>query len=69
MIYYVREKKKGWLDEVAAFINNIYPKKSGIIYCLRKKEAETLSEKLNNDHNIKSNFYHGGVDVKLREVI
>ena len=40
LIYYIREKKKDHLDEIAAFIKNVYDKKSGIIYCLRKNEAE-----------------------------
>jgi len=34
IIYHIREKKKDYLEEIAIFINNTYPNKSGIIYCL-----------------------------------
>lgn len=37
--------------------------KLGIIYASTKKDCENISEKL-NEANIKSGFYHGGLEDK-----
>ena len=65
-MYFVRDKKKGYLEEIATFIKNLYHKKSGIIYCLRKNEAEKISDYLNEKHDLKTGYYHGGVDNLYR---
>ncbi len=38
---------------------------SAIVYCRRRKECEDVAQRL-NEHGIKAQFYHGGLDYRLR---
>ena len=59
--YYVYPKK-GTVDmDIVAFVNSHYPKESGIIYCLSKKECEMMAETLTIKHHLKAQFYHAGL--------
>ena len=43
--------------------------KSGIIYCLSRKDCEHLSERLQIDHKIKCDYYHAELDYPKRSEI
>lgn len=43
------------------FIKNQHPNKSGIIYCLSRRECEELAQKL-LEKGIKASAYHAGME-------
>jgi RecQ family ATP-dependent DNA helicase len=53
-------------DKIANLIKNKYQGKTGIIYCLSRKNCETMSQYL-NQNGINSKFYHA--DIKSKERI
>ncbi|MFK8038712.1 MAG: DNA helicase RecQ [Crocinitomicaceae bacterium] len=61
----IPKKKKE--KEVLAFINN-RPGKSGIIYCLSRKETEAWA-KLLNANNIEAHYYHAGLSPEQRNEV
>ncbi|CAD8111022.1 unnamed protein product [Paramecium primaurelia] len=70
LVYEVRcrEEFKKAVQEIKEFINQTYPKQSGIIYCLTQSECQTLSQNLIY-HGIGSDFYHAGLTEKERHRI
>ena len=59
--YEVREKKgKGIVEEIINFINREYKDRSGIVYCLSKRECDDVAEKLRGG-KIKAIAYHAGL--------
>ncbi|XP_055905057.1 recQ-like DNA helicase Blm isoform X2 [Eupeodes corollae] len=60
--------KKGvkTFDEIIKFIKSQPVSSSGIIYCLSRKECDTVSDKMNSC-GIKSASYHAGLNDNLRE--
>ncbi len=63
-LYYEIRDKSNVDKEIVRFIRK-NPGKSGIIYCLSRKEVEGLSELL-NFNGIKARPYHAGLDAKTR---
>lgn len=61
----IPKKKKE--KEVLDFINN-RPGKSGIIYCLSRKETEAWA-KLLNANNIEAHYYHAGLNTEQRNKV
>lgn len=65
--YEVRKKDGKSIDEIAAYIA-LRRKESGVIYCLSRKDCETMSQKLQEKLNEKGirnvgvSFYHAEVD-------
>ncbi len=64
LYYEVRPKTARVIEDVVKFIKT-NEGKSGIVYCLSRKEVETLSEIL-QANEIKAAPYHAGMDASLR---
>ncbi|TID14378.1 family helicase [Venturia nashicola] len=59
--YDVRPRKKGNVDDVAELINTSYSRKCGIIYCMSRKQCETLAKQL-SERDIIAAHYHAAMD-------
>jgi ATP-dependent DNA helicase RecQ len=55
------------LEQIIEFLK-LYPRQSGIIYCLSRKSCEELSDKL-NAKGFKTGFYHAEVPAKKRSQV
>lgn len=64
LTYEVRSKGKAKdvLDSIASTIKTFYSNQSGIIYCLSRKNCESIAGKLRTEHDIKAHHYHAGMD-------
>ena len=62
--YEVRTKGKAKkvLEDIAQTINTSYSGQTGIIYCLSKKNCETLAHALHKEHGIKAHHYHAAME-------
>eukprot|EP00917_Polyrhabdina_sp_WS-2016_P032639 GHVP01069574.1.p1 GENE.GHVP01069574.1~~GHVP01069574.1.p1 ORF type:complete len:802 (-),score=107.28 GHVP01069574.1:178-2583(-) len=60
--YMVVPKTSNIYRDIVSFIRNNYINQSGIIYCLTKKECESLSLILTKDYGIKAHYYHAGLE-------
>ncbi|CAI6338764.1 unnamed protein product [Periconia digitata] len=58
--YEVKAKAKGIVDNIAELIKARYPGKSGIVYCLSRKNCESVAKKL-TELGIKAYHYHAGM--------
>jgi bloom syndrome protein len=63
--YSVTKKTKNSISEIASFISTTYPHQSGIIYCLSRKECESVSDKLQQE-GLKITYYHAELDAEER---
>lgn len=61
LYYEVRRKEKDNTATIADLINSKYPGKTGIVYTLSRKSAETIANKL-RERGIASHHYHASVD-------
>ncbi len=59
--YEVRKKEKGFFEDIASFIKTKYPRDSGIVYCLSKKDCDDVAEKL-AAMDVRARAYHAGMD-------
>jgi len=59
--YVVLPKKKGFEDEMVAFIQRNHPNQSGIIYCNSKQKCEELAKRLRDKYRLPARHYHAGV--------
>lgn len=64
--YEIRKKKDSFQD-MCSWININYRDKCGIVYCLSRKECESLAKKL-EENGIAAQFYHGELDPNERDV-
>lgn len=71
LIYEVRSKGKAKdvLNSIASTIKTFYANQSGIIYCLSRKNCESIAEKLRKEHNIMAHHYHAGMDPKEKSSV
>lgn len=66
LYYEVRLKREKFVvDEIADFINENFKDEPGIIYCLSRKESETLAGELVKK-GINASYYHAALDVDDR---
>ena len=69
--YEVRKKDKNMIETIASYIAS-KPSESGVIYCLSRKNCETVSEKLQEkirekgNRRIRVSFYHAELDAEER---
>lgn len=68
LTYEVRSKgnAKSALDSIADTIQKLYRRQSGIIYCLSRKNCETIAKKLETDHRIRAHHYHAGMEPQAK---
>lgn len=64
----IQKKGKCVADEITKLIKQKFFKKSGIIYCLSRKDCEDVANRL-NANGIKTRPYHAGMADKIREAI
>lgn len=64
--YEVRAKKKEFYADIVHFIQQEYPQESGIVYCLSRRECETMADKL-SAKGIKAGYYHADLSLEERE--
>lgn len=70
--YEVRKKDSKTIDTIAAYIAS-RPNDSGVIYCLSRKDCETLSDKLTKKliekgiRNFGVSFYHAELEIQERQ--
>ncbi|OWZ78617.1 ATP-dependent DNA helicase [Cryptococcus neoformans Bt85] len=59
------------IAEMGKWIQEKHPGESGIVYCLSKKDAETVAEELREWSNgtIRTGVYHAGIDDNEKETI
>lgn len=71
LTYEVRSKGKGAqvLEEIANTINTFYKNQSGIIYCLSRKNCESVAEKLRKQYKIMAQHYHAGMNPREKALI
>ena len=64
LTYEIRSKgkSKNTLESIATTIKTLYDNQSGIIYCLSRKNCESVAESLRKDHGIRAEHYHAGMD-------
>ena len=67
LFYSVKEKSKR-VKEMVISICRKYDGKSGIIYCMSKKECEKMAEALNKER-IRSAFYHADLKNEKKKEI
>lgn len=68
LTYEVRSKGKAAevLGNIVTTINTFYKNQSGIIYCLSRKNCESIADKLRKDHKIMAQHYHAGMDPQQK---
>lgn len=68
MVYEIREKKalKNVNDDLVALLKTRFKNKSGIIYCVTRKDCERLAEILLKTYSIKCNYYHADMPYTKR---
>lgn len=71
LTYEVRSKGKAKdvLESIADTIKTVYNNQSGIIYCLSRKNCESIAESLRKLHNIEAHHYHAGMDPTEKNTV
>lgn len=71
LTYEVRSKGKAKdvLESIANTIKTVYNNQSGIIYCLSRKNCESIAESLRKLHNIEAHHYHAGMDPAEKNTV
>lgn len=64
LTYEVRPKgiAKNTLESIASTINTSYKNQCGIIYCLSRKNCESIAASLAKEYQIKAHHYHAGME-------
>ena len=68
LIYEIRDKKniKDVEKDVSIMLKTRFKGKSGIIYCISRKDCEKLAENLKRSHKVKCDFYHADLPYDRR---
>ena len=71
LVYEIRLKKKikSVDNDVANMLKNRLKDKSGIIYCISRKDCEKLAENLKKNHKVKCDYYHAELHYDKRQEI
>jgi bloom syndrome protein len=71
LVYEIRDKKtfKNINDDLVQLLRTRFKGKSGIIYCISRKDCEKLSETLRCNYKIKCDFYHAELSHSKRSEI
>ncbi|KAK3329542.1 hypothetical protein B0H66DRAFT_597119 [Apodospora peruviana] len=69
LYYAVDMKAKNHVDRMGELIKDKYPGKTGIIYTLSRKSAESIAEKLRKNHDISAHHYHASIEPLQRSQI
>ena len=69
--YEVRSKGKAKdvLDSMAETINTFYKGQTGIVYCLSRKNCETVAKALEEQYNIKAHYYHANMKPSMKSEV
>lgn len=62
------KKPKKVAEDCIEWIKKNYPRESGIIYCLSRRECDTVAEKLKRN-GIAGLAYHAGLEDSIREMV
>ena len=70
-MYEIRDKKaiKDIDNDLKVMLKTRFNGKSGIIYCISRKDCEKLAENLKKNHGIKCDYYHARLPYKRRSEI
>lgn len=70
LLYEIRDKKTKDIDrDVVQMLQTRFVGKSGIIYCISRKDCEKLAENLKRNYRIKCDFYHAELPYARRQEI
>ena len=71
LVYEIRDKKslKSIDQDLANMLQNRFKGKSGIIYCISRKDCEKLADVLKRNFRVKCDFYHAELDYSKRQQI
>lgn len=71
LVYEIREKKnvKNLEADLSLLLNTRFKGKSGIIYCISRKDCERLAEVLSTKYKVKCDFYHADLVYSRRQEI
>lgn len=71
LVYEIRSKKqiKSIDTDLVNLLQTRFRSKSGIIYCLSRKDCEKLSETLKRNFKIPCDFYHADLPYRKRQEI
>ena len=68
LVYEIREKKKmkDTEQDLVQMLRTRFKNRSGIIYCISRKDCERLAETLNYNYKVKCDFYHADLPYARR---
>jgi bloom syndrome protein len=71
LVYEIRNKAeiKNLDEDIVELVSRRFKNKSGIIYCISRKDCERLAEVLSKKYNVKCDFYHADISLEKRNDI
>ena len=64
IFYEVRKKHRGCIDEIANYISE-HPDDCGIVYCLSRRDCETVADELKSLLGEETvSYYHAGIELQ-----
>ena len=71
LVYEIRQKGdlKNLEDDLSQLIKGRFNNKSGIIYCISRKDCETLAGNLQKKYKVKCDYYHAELPYNKRKEI
>ena len=71
LVYEIRDKKqfKNVNDDLVQMLRTRFRGKSGIIYCISRKDCEKLAEVLKRNYQMKCDFYHAELSYNKRKEV
>jgi len=68
LIYSIRTKSKGFLDDIATYIQSNHRGQCGIVYCLARKKCEDVADVLRSK-GLKADYYHAEADKAHKDTV